>query len=457
MIQSPNHSVRRRSLLTGAAGLLAPVPVLAQPASGGQSAVIDVSRARTAPIPLAVPDLGGTDGSAAQLGRDIAGVISNDLARSGLFRLVEQASSIQAGASADAAPNFQNWKPTGAQALVTGGVAMPGGGQVRVDFRLWDILPQTQIQGTAYTTTQGNWRRIAHKMADVIYERLLGEKGYFDTRIVYISATGPRDRRIKRLAIMDQDSENNRLLTDGSWLALTPRFHPTRDEIVFMSYANNRPRVYLFDLTSGRQSVLGDFSGMTFAPRFAPDGGSVVMVVANSGGSDIITVDLGSRTPRRLSNSGSIDVSPCYSPDGSQIAFASDRGGDQQIYVMGSGGGGAKRISFGNGRYATPVWSPRGDLIAFTRYAGDTSNFVIGVMHPDGSGERVLSEGWLEEGPTFAPNGRVLMFWRESRAQDARGAGFSSRLVTVDITGFNERPVVTPTDASDPAWSPLGT
>ena len=457
MIQSPNHSVRRRSLLVGAAGLLAPVPVLAQPVSGGQSAVIDVSRARTAPIPLAVPDLGGADGGAGQLGRDIAGVISNDLARSGLFRLVEHAAATQASAPADAAPNFQSWKPTGAQALVTGGVAMLGGGQVRVDFRLWDILPQTQIQGTAYTTTQGNWRRIAHKMADVIYERLLGEKGYFDTRIVYISATGPRDRRTKRLAIMDQDSENNRLLTDGSWLALTPRFHPSRDEIVFMSYANNRPRVYLFDLTSGRQSVLGDFSGMTFAPRFAPDGGSVVMVVTNGGGSDIITVDLDSRTPRRLSNSGSIDVSPCYSPDGSQIAFASDRGGDQQIYVMGSGGSAAKRISFGNGRYATPVWSPRGDLIAFTRYAGDTSNFVIGVMHPDGSGERSLSEGWLEEGPTFAPNGRVLMFWRETRAQDARGAGFSSRLVSVDITGFNERPIITPTDASDPAWSPLGT
>jgi TolB protein len=294
-------------------------------------------------------------------------------------------------------------------------------------------------------------------MADVIYERLLGEKGYFDTRIVYISATGPRDRRTKRLAIMDQDSENNRLLTDGSWLVLTPRFHPTRDEIAFMSYANNRPRVYLFNLASGRQSLLGDFSGMTFAPRFSPDGSGVIMAVANGGGSDIIAMDLSSHSPRRLTDSGSIDVSPCYSPDGSQIAFASDRGGDQQIYVMGAGGGGAKRISFGNGRYATPVWSPRGDLIAFTRYAGDTSNFAIGVMHPDGSGERILSEGWLVEGPTFAPNGRVLMFWRETRSQDARGRGFSSRLVSVDITGFNERPVETPTDGSDPAWSPLGT
>jgi TolB protein len=203
--------------------------------------------------------------------------------------------------------------------------------------------------------------------------------------------------------------------------------------------------------------VLGDFPGMTFAPRFAPDGGSVIMAVSNGPGSDIVSVDLGSRVARRLTNSGSIDVSPCYSPDSSQIAFASDRGGDQQIYVMGAGGGGARRISFGNGHYATPVWSPRGDLIAFTRYAGDTSDFAIGVMHPDGSGERILAQGWDVEGPTFAPNGRVLMFFKESRARDARGSGFSSRIASVDITGFNERPVPTPTDASDPAWSPLGT
>ncbi len=453
MIRIPNPSFGRRGLIFGAASALAaaPVPVLAQ------SAVIDVNRARTEPIPIAVPDLGGPDPASTQLGHDIAGVISADLARSGLFRLIAPAAFIQSSVSATAVPNFQNWKPTGAQALVTGSARILGGGQVRVEFRLWDILPQTQIQGTAYTTTQANWRRIAHIMADVIYQRLLGEKGYFDTRIVYISATGPRDRRTKRLAIMDQDSENNRLLTDGRWLVLTPRFHPTRDEIAFMSYANNRPRVYLFNLSSGQQSVLGDFAGMTFAPRFAPDGSSLIMAVTNGGGSDVVSVDLASRVSHRLSNSGSIDVSPCYSPDGTQIAFASDRGGDQQIYIMGAGGGGAKRISFGNGHYATPVWSPRGDQIAFTRYAGDTSNFAIGVMHPDGSGERILSEGWLVEGPTFAPNGRVLMFWRETRAQNARGLGFSSRLVSVDITGFNERPVETPTDASDPAWSPLGT
>jgi TolB protein len=469
MIRIPNLSFRRRDLMLSAASSLlvaaTPEAVMAQTlpppagqaAGGGRSAVIDVNRAKADPIPIAIPDLGGGDGAGSQLGRQIAGVISADLARSGLFRVIDPAAFIQGNTSNGAAPNFQNWRPTGAQALVTGKTEAQGGGSVRVEFRLWDILPGTQIQGTAYTTTQANWRRIAHVIADVIYERLLGEKGYFDTRVVYISATGPRDRRTKRLAIMDQDSENNQFLTDGSWLVLTPRFHPKQNKIAFMSYANNRPRVYLFDLDSRRQTVLGDFSGMTFAPRFSPDGGSVVMAVANGGGSDIVLTGLGGGGARTLTNSGAIDVSPCFSPDGSQIAFASDRGGDQQIYVMGAGGGGARRISFGSGRYATPVWSPRGELIAFTRYGGDESEFNIGVMHPDGSGERILAKGWLVEGPTFAPNGRVLMFWRETRAQGARGEGFSSRLYSVDITGFNERAVPTPTDASDPAWSPVTT
>jgi TolB protein len=478
----------RRGLLAGAAGsaalLAARVPVLAQiapppvagpgggPGAGaaggpgggpgaGQTAVIDVDRARAAPIPIAIPDLAGLDGASAQLGADISGVIRNDLGNCGLFRVIDQAAFIQgttpAGTAPSDLPNFQNWQVIGAQALVTGKVEVqgggPGGGNVRVEFRLWDVLPQVQLQGTAYTTTQSNWRRISHIIADVIYERLLGEKGYFDTRIAYIAGTGPRDRRTKRLAIMDQDSENNRFLTDGAWLTLTPRFHPTKDEIAFMSYANNRPRVYLFDLTNGRQSVLGDFPNMTLAPRFSPDGSSVIMSVSEGGGADIVTVDLASRASRRLTGSGAIDVSPCYSPDGAQIAFNSDRGGDQQLYVMDASGGNVRRISFGKGRYATPVWSPRGDLIAFTKLGGDTDNFAIGVMHPDGSGERLLSAAWDVEGPTFAPNGRVLMFWRDAPGS-GRSAG-SSRLVSIDITGFNERVVTTPTDASDPAWSPL--
>jgi TolB protein len=454
MILLPSPQFRRRdfiwNVLGSAALLAAPVPVLAQATGGtGGSAVIDVSGARNAPIPVAVTDLGG-----GPLGANISAIVTNDLGRSGLFRPIDRAAFIQTGPSDSGTPNFENWKPTGAQALVTG-QASDDGTTVRVEFRLWDILPGIQIKGTAFTGPRANWRRVAHMVADSIYERLLGEKGYFDTRIVYVSSLGPKARRIRRLAIMDQDSENQRYLTDGTWLALTPRFNPKRDtEIVFMSYANNQPRVYAMNVLTGAQSSLGRFNTMTFSPRYSPDGGTVVMATTNGGGSDIIAVTGGAA--RRLTNSGAIDVSPCFSPDGARIVFASDRGGDQQIYIMGAGGGTAQRISYGSGRYGTPVWSPRGDLIAFTRYAGDTSNFSIGVMRPDGSGERALADGWLVEGPTFAPNGRVLMFWRETRG-DAQGTGFSARLYSIDVTGFDEQPVPTPADASDPAWSPLGT
>ncbi len=412
------------------------------PSGAAGSAEITVDRARTAPIPIALPPMGG--GSA--MGGQITGVVGADLARSGLFRTVD-AGVADAGGGA---PNFAQWKSVGAQALVTGTVT--GADPLRVEFRLWDVAAGQQIQGTAYTTSAANWRRISHIVADVIYERLLGEKGYFDTRIAYIARSGPRGRQVTRLAIMDQDSSDNRVLTNGEWMVLTPRWHPSREQIAFMSYAQNRPRVYLFDLGSGRQQVLGEFEGMSFAPRFDPNGGSVVMSATHGSGSDIYVVDIASHATRRITSSGAIDTSPCYSPDGAQIVFNSDRGGDQQIYVMGAGGGGARRISFGRGQYATPVWSPRGDLVAFTRFGA--GGFAIGVMHPDGSGERILSEGFSVEGPSFCPNGRVLMFQKQTAAGDRTGSGFSSRLVSVDITGFNERGVPTPGDASDPAWSP---
>jgi TolB protein len=449
----------RRGFLAGSAGLVA-APAIAgaqqrqaavQPAAQGPAQpdnepTIDVAGAMTNPIPIAITGLSGTGG-----GVDIGGVINADLARCGLFHPLDNA--LFSPGDSPTAPNFANWKGTGAKALVTGQIT--GADPLRVEFRLWDVLTGQQIQGTAYSTAAANWRRIAHIIADVIYERLIGEKGYFDTRIVYVSDTGPRGRQIRRLAIMDQDSANNRVLTDGSWLVLTPRFSPVRDQIAFMSYAGNRPRVYLFDLNSGHQSTLGEFEGMSFAPRFSPDGGSCILSATRGNGSDIYVVDIASRATRRLTSSGSIDTSPCYSPDGSQIVFNSDRSGDEQLYIMGAGGGGARRISFGRGRYATPVWSPRGDLIAYTRISGGV--FGIGVMHPDGTGERILSESFSVEGPTFAPNGRVIMFWRSSPARDSSGAGYGSRLVSIDISGFNERQVPTPTDASDPAWGPLNT
>jgi TolB protein len=452
-----NPLFSRRVALLGGAGLLASPSILraqgapAAPA-GAAGQVIDINRARTDPIPIALPDFAGSSPAAQQLGQNITRVISNNLKNSGLFRPVDRAAFIQSPEAAAATPRFQDWRVIGAQALVTGR-AEPQGDRSRIEFRLWEVGSEQQLQGTAYTASAANWRQIAHVISDVIYERMLGEKGYFDTRIVYVAESGPRDRRNRRLAIMDQDGENNRFLTDGNFQALSPRFHPNARQIAFMSYANNNPRVFLFNLDSGRQEVLGNFQGMTLSPRFSPDGRNVVLSSTRGGDANIFVVDLASRRERQLTSGAGLDVSPCYSPDGTQIVFNSDRGGDQQLYVMDANGGGARRISFGNGRYATPVWSPRGDLIAFTRMGG--GRFAIGVMRPDGSGERILSEGWSMESPSFAPNGRVLTFYRESQARDSRGSGYSSRLSMIDIAGFNERQIITPTDASEPNWSPL--
>jgi TolB protein len=445
------HTTARDSSIARAAVALALASLLFAAAPARAELVVDVNRGFVEPLPIAVTDFLGETPDAAELGRQISGVVAANLERSGLFRPIDKGAFIQDPATLRAGPRFGDWRLINAQALVSGTALMQTDGQLRVEFRLWDVFAETQMTGLAYFTTPNNWRRVAHIVSDAIYKRLTGEEGYFDTRIVYISESGPQDRRIKRLAIMDQDGANHRFLTDGGSLVLTPRFSPTTQEITYLSYMGRTPRVYLFNLSTGQQEVLGDFPGMTFAPRFSPDGNRVIMSMARDGNTEIYTMDLRTRMTRRLTDHPAIDTSPSYSPDGAEIVFNSDRGGTQQLYVMASDGSNVRRISFGNGRYATPVWSPRGDLIAFTRmYQGQ---FFIGVMRPDGTGERMLAKGFLVEGPTWAPNGRVLSFYRQSEA-DSRGK-VSSKVFTIDLTGFNERELVTPVDGSDPAWSPL--
>jgi TolB protein len=401
-----------------------------------------------APIPIAVPSFLGDD---PQLAGGISDVVQADLERSGLFRPLDRASFLEQVSDVNAAPRFPDWRAIQADALVVGRVVNAGDGKVGAEFRLWDVASGKQLAGQRFSTTQQNWRRIGHLIADSVYERLTGEKGYFDTRVVYVDETGPKDHRIKRLAIMDQDGYPGsvRLLTQGQELVLTPRFSPTNQEITYMSYTADQPKVFIMNLETGKRELVGDFPGMTFAPRFSPDGQKIVMSLGTPDGStSIFEMDLRSRQSRRLTQSNGIDTSPSYAPDGGQIVFESDRDGTQRLYVMNADGSGAHPISMGEGSYSTPVWSPRGDYIAFTKQTG--GQFLIGVMKPDGSGERVLTEGFHNEGPTWAPNGRLVMFFRESQ-----GASGGPRIYSVDITGFNERQVATPAFGSDPAWSPL--
>jgi TolB protein len=426
---------------------LAIVPgLIARPA--GAVLELDITEGVLEPLPIAISEFAGDTPVAQQRGREIADVISADLERSGLFRPIDRRAFIQSPEQLRGLPRFADWRMINAEALVVG--AVTGGeenGTLDVEFRLWDVFAGVQMRGLRFATTSANWRRVAHQIADAIYQRITGEAPYFDTQIVYVAETGPDTNRIKRLAIMDQDGANHRFLTDGSDLVLTPRFHPDPDRIAYMAYRGMVPHVYELDVLTGQGAQLGNFAGMTFAPQFSPDGRQIALSMAEGGNSDIYLLDLATGQQRRLTNHTSIDTSPSFSPDSAQIVFNSDRAGSPQLYVMNADGSDQRRISFGPGNYGSPSWSPRGDLIAFSKIQGGL--FHIGVMRPDGSDERLLTRSTLDEGPAWSPNGRVILFSRKDYGTDR------IRLFTIDVTGYNERELPTPVDASDPDWSNL--
>jgi TolB protein len=435
----PLNLVLKVLALIVALGLVAPMAARAD-------IVVNVNQGVSQPLPIAVPAFVGKDPNTAKIGADIMTVITGNLQRSGLFKPLDPNSFIERNLDVAIQPTFDNWKVLGAQALVNGQATVDADGRLVVDFRLWDVNTGQQLLGEQFTSTPDNWRRVAHKISDAVYTRLTGESGYFDTRVVFVAESGPRVHRIKRLAIMDQDGANPSFLTDGSYIVMTPRFSANTQEITYMALRDTGASIYLFNIETGRQETIGKFPGMVFAPRFSPDGGKVAFSVERNGNSDVYVMDLRSRQTTRLTTDPAIDTSPSFSPDGRQLVFNSDRGGSPQLYIMNVDGTGVRRISFGEGRYTTPVWSPRGDFIAFTKQNG--GEFHIGVMRPDGSDERVLTGSYLDEGPTWAPNGRVLMFFRETQ-------GGGAHLWTVDLTGHIIQPAPYTGDASDPAWSPL--
>ena len=419
---------------------------------------VDITRGNLDPLPIAISPLHVDAQSenyesikVKELGDLISSVIEKNFLSTGLFNPLNKNAFVQKPDIAHLKPRFEDWRLITAQALVTGKLLVKDD-KLKVEFRLWDLAASQEMAALAFTTTPSNWRRVAHIISDKIYERLTGETGYFDTRIIYVSETGLKTERVKRLAIMDQDGANTKYLTLGNELVLTPRFNPTNQLVTYMSYFRNLPRVYLLDIETGIQEVVGNFPGMTFAPRFSPDGKKIIMSFAQDGTSDIYTMDIESRLVERITEDSSIDTSPSFSPDGKYICFNSDRSGLQQIYTMKSDGTNAKRISFGSGIYGTPVWSPRGDLIAFTKMRA--GKFYIGVMRSDGTGERLLTENYYQEAPSWSPNGRILVFYRETKS-GKDGLGFTAKLWSIDITGYNERELNTETDASDPSWSSL--
>ena len=406
------------------------------------------------PTPIAITNFFSNNTNVERVGKNISKLISDNLERSGLFIPLDQKAFIQTNKSLSQQPRFEDWKIIKAQHLVAGKISVKNG-KITVEFRLYDVFQQKQLVARKYETNEKNWRRVAHIISDSVFKKITGEGGYFDTRIVYVAETGPKDNKQKRLAIMDQDQANHRFLTDGSYLVLTPRFSPNSQKITYMSYVDrNSPRVYIFDIETGKQEIVGEFPGMTFAPRFSPDGNKIVMSYTDPdiGNSEIYILDLKTRISSRITNNSAIDVSASFSPDGKKIVFNSDRSGRRHLYVSDITGKNLKRISRQAGSYYTPVWSPRGDMIAFTKQEG--GQFYIGVMEINGSNERMIAKSFHVEGPTWAPNGRFLMYFKEERTAED-GSGGESSLYSIDLTGYNERKVITPLGGSDPAWSPL--
>ncbi len=430
---------RRRALESLA---LAPLAFGARAAMAQSAPYLDIRRGSSfTPIPIAVTAFQGEGGA------QVSSVITNNFRRSVFITPLDPAKFIEKAPSPEA-PQMDQWKVINAQFVLTGRTGRGADGKLKTEFRLFDVSTGQQVAGQQYVTDANNARRVAHLVSDAVFTRITGEKGWFDSRVVFVDETGPKEHRAKRLGIMDQDGANVKYLTRNDELVVTPRFSPTTQEVTYMSFGRGDPRVFLLNIESGQREPIGNFPGMTFSPRFSPDGQRIIMSLTQGSSSNLYAMDMRTRSTTRLTDSAAIDTSPCYSPDGSQIAFESDRGGGQQIYTMGSAGGGAKRISFGEGaRYSTPVWSPKSDYIAFTRQKG--GQFGIGVMKPDGSGERILTEGFHNEGPTWAPNGLYLMFFRDP------GGGGGSKIHMTDIFGRAEFAVPTPAYGSDPAWSPL--
>lgn len=428
-------------------GLLAGLALAPRAALGQTPLRIEITEGVIEPVPFAIPDFVPENAEGGAYAANLARVIAGNLSGTGLLREIPATAHVGRITSFDAPVQFTDWRAINARALITGAVRVSGA-QITVKFRLFDVVSGAQLgDGLQLDGRTDAWRRMAHRVSDQVYQRLTGESGYFDTRVVFIAESGPRDARRKQVAIMDQDGANVEYLTDGSALTFAPRFSPTGDRILFTSYETGVPRIYLMDVASRRRQVIGEQPGeMTFAPRFSPDGGSVVYSLSVNGATDLFLLNLGSGQRWQLTQSGAIDTAPSFAPDGQRITFESDRTGTSQVYVMPVQGGAATRISQGQGRYSTPVWSPRGDLIAFTKQ--HNGRFHIGVMRTDGSNERLLSASFLDEGPTWSPNGRVIMFTRDE-------PGTEPALMSVDITGRNLRRVPTPGPASDPAWSPL--
>ena len=411
---------------------------------------VDIIAGDFRPIPIAIQDF-EAPAKLKKQATELRDVVVADLKSTGLFRIINK-NAFPENVRMDDMPNFANWSMVKAQVLVQAKLYEAEGGKYGLKYYVWDVAGKEQIEAQDLQGSAKSARRLAHIMADGIYERLTGEHGYFDTQIVFIGQSGDIRSPTKRLAIMDSDGYGMRFMSDDRVMVMSPHFSPNMRTIVFLSYRDDDPMVWTLNLNTGEQRRLGKFGGMTFAPRFSPDGTRIALTLAKNGTTNLYEYDIEDKTLRQLTSGDYIDTSPSYSPDGKKLAFNSNRSGSQQLHILDLETMKDKRLSFGNGRYATPAWGPRGDFIAFTKIVDET--FYIGIMTPAGKNERILASGWFMEAPSWAPGGRRVVYYETEKMPD--GKGRQSHIRSVDIMGQNDYEIKLPDGLSglEPTWSP---
>lgn len=412
---------------------------------------VDIVAGAVEPISVAVQKFEVGSHASTRDAAMLRDVVDNDLKSTGLFRIVNRNALPEFVKMGDM-PDFKLWSAVRAQVLVQAKLTRQVDDMYRLEFYVWDVQGGEQIEAQSLVASKKSMRRLAHIMADAIYERLTGEVGYFDTQIVFITETGPMGERVKRMAIMDQDGYNMRYLSDDKTFVMSPSFSPNMHTVVFLSYRDEDPMIWTLDLETGEQRRLGQFGGMNFAPQFSPDGRRIALSLVKRGVTHIYEYDIENKTLRQLTSGGTINTSPSYSPDGKKMAYNSNRSGSQQIHVLDLESGQQERITFGAGRYATPAWSPDGRFIAFTKIADDT--FYIGIMSPTGRNEKILAGGWFMEAPSWAPGSRRLVYYETEKDDD--DIERHSHIRTVDIMGQNIYEIKLPdgVHGMEPTWSP---
>ena len=439
-----------RVLATYAPGQFPERPSLARTAPAPEIARKAPSLGPASETSIGIPSFFGGSDQERALGKKVAKIISADLSKTGRYRIIDPGPYVNV--NPNEAPPFEDWRYQKAVGLVHGRVKKTAGGQLRMEFRLWDVEKERQIIGQALSTEPGNWRRVAHKIADSIHKKQTGMGALFDSRVVYVSQSftaSSGSKPVRRLAIMDQDGGGHRYLTDGRFPSFYPAVSPKNTDIAYVGFYPDRLRLFIFNIETGRQEAVPIPPGKPGFPRFSPDGRKIAFSLTGAGGTDIHLVDLVTRQARRLTEGPLEDFSPSFSPDGTRIVFSSrQRGGLFHLSVMDANGRGRAEIDRGSGSYSFPSWSPKGDLIAFIK-EGDGPNH-LGIIRPDGSAERLLAQGVAMSPPAWAPNGEMLLF-----AKPDGSPAKAEKLFTIGIDGHSEHPVPTPAHATQADWTPL--